>query len=92
MFPAAVWIISGLRSRRKHVTAPAPELFFHKHDSSSGALFFHDSGSSSGFYSFSHINTLIVLVHLKLNGKLMKSSRPTQNQENMPNILSNLIR
>jgi len=28
MFPATVWIISGLRSRRKNVTAPAPQLFF----------------------------------------------------------------
>jgi len=27
MFPATVWIISGLRSRRKNVTAPAPQLF-----------------------------------------------------------------
>ena len=61
---------------------------FHEHGSSSGALSFHDSGSSSGFYSFSHINVLIVLVCLKLNGKLIKSS--TQNQENIPNILSNL--
>jgi len=26
MCPAAVWIISGLLSRRKNVTAPAPEL------------------------------------------------------------------
>jgi len=26
--PVTVWIISGLRSRRKNVTAPAPELFF----------------------------------------------------------------
>jgi len=66
-------------------------LSFHECGSGSGALFFHDSGSSSGFYSFSHINILIVLVCLKLNGKLMKSSRPTQNQENIPNILSNLI-
>jgi len=28
MYPATVWIISGLRSRRKNVTAPAPLLFF----------------------------------------------------------------
>jgi len=28
MCPATVWIISGLRSRRKNVTASAPELFF----------------------------------------------------------------
>jgi len=28
MCPVTVWIISGLRSRRKNVTAPAPELFF----------------------------------------------------------------
>jgi len=62
---------------------------FREHGSSSGALFFHDSGSSSGFYSFSHITILIVLVCLKLNGKLMKSS--AQNQENISNILSNLI-
>jgi len=57
---------------------------FHEHGSSSGApgfdecgsgsgaLFFH--GSSSGFCSFSHINILIVIVCLKLNGKWSKSS------------------
>ena len=28
MNPGTVWIISGLRSRRKNVTAPAAELFF----------------------------------------------------------------
>jgi len=28
MCPATVWIISGLRSRRKNVTAPAPQLLF----------------------------------------------------------------
>jgi len=28
MCPATLWIISGLRSRRKNVTAPIPELFF----------------------------------------------------------------
>jgi len=28
MCPATVWIISGLRSHRKNVTAPAPQLFF----------------------------------------------------------------
>jgi len=28
MCPVAVWIISGLRSRRKNGTAPAPEFFF----------------------------------------------------------------
>ena len=66
-------------------------LGFHECGSSSGALFFHDSGSTSGFYSFLHINILIVLVCLKLNGKLMKSSRTKQNLENIPNILSNLI-
>jgi len=66
--PAAVWIISGLRSRRKNDTAQAPELFFYERDSGSGALgfhecgsgsgarFFHGSGSSSGFCSFLHIN------------------------------------
>jgi len=79
MCPATVWIISGLRSRRKNDTTPAPELFFHEHGSStgalgfhecgSGALFLHGSGSSSGFCSFSHINILIVLVCLKLNRK-----------------------
>jgi len=66
-------------------------LGFHQCGSGSGALFFHGSDSSTGFYSFSHINILIVLVCLKLNGKLMKSSRPTQDLENIPNILSNLI-
>ena len=63
-------------------------LGFHEGGSCSGALFFHDIGSSD-FYSFSHINILIVLVCFKLNGKLMTSS--TQNQENIPRILSNLI-
>jgi len=28
MCPATVWIVSGLRSRRKNDTAPAPELLF----------------------------------------------------------------
>jgi len=28
MYPGTEWIISGLRSRRKNDTAPAPELFF----------------------------------------------------------------
>jgi len=42
---------------------------FHEHGSSSGAVGFHDSGSSSGICSFSHINILIVLACLKLNGK-----------------------
>jgi len=28
MCPATVWIISGLRSRRKNDTTPAPELLF----------------------------------------------------------------
>jgi len=86
MCPATVWIISGLRSPRQNDTTPAPELFFHEHGSStgalgfyecgfsSGALFLHGSGSSSGFCSFSHINILIVLVCLNLNGKRIKSS------------------
>ena len=47
--------------------APAPELMVFM--CGSGALFCHGSGSSSDFYSFSHINILIVLVCLKLNGK-----------------------
>jgi len=79
MCSAAVWIISGLRRSRKNDTAPAPELFFHEHDSSSGTVGFHECGSgswdlcfhgsSSGLWWFSHINILIVLVCLKLNGK-----------------------
>jgi len=28
MYPATVWIISGLRSRRKNVAAPALQFFF----------------------------------------------------------------
>ena len=63
MCPAAVWIISGLRSS------------FHEHGSISGALSFQEC--HSGFCSFSHIYILIVLVCLKLNGKWIKSS--TQN-------------
>jgi len=45
--------------------------YFHKYASGSGALGFHESGSgsSSGFCLFSHINFLIILVCLKLNGK-----------------------
>jgi len=82
--PTTVWIISGLRSRRKNVTAQ--ELFFswtqlqlrsssfHEHGSGSGALLFHDSGSSSVFYLFSHINVLIVVVCLKLNGSFFSVS------------------
>jgi len=69
--------------------APAPELLAFMSVAPAPELFFHDSGSSFGFYSFSHIDILIVLVSLKLNEKLMKSS--TQNQENIPNSLSNLI-
>jgi len=101
MCPATVWNISESWSRRKNDAAPAPELFyswtwlqlrsssFHECGSGSGALFFHGSGSSSGFCSFSHTNVLIVLVFLRLNEKWIKSS--AQNQENVPNILSNLI-
>ena len=73
---------------------------FHEHGSSPGALGFHKCGSSSGaLFSWFRLHLLqllfvvthmlFVLVCLKLNGKLMKSS--TQNQENIPNILSNLI-
>jgi len=64
-------------------------LGFHECGYGSGALFFNDSGSISGIYSFSHINILIVLVCLKLHGKLIKSS--TRNQENILKILSDLI-
>jgi len=46
---ATVWIISGLLSRRKTDTAPAPELLFHEHGSSSGALGFHECGSGAFF-------------------------------------------
>jgi len=38
---------AGLRSRREYDTALAPELFFHKHGSSSGAHGFHLCGSCS---------------------------------------------
>jgi len=46
-------------------------LGFHECGSGSGALFFHDSGFGYrlGFCSFAHINILIALVCLKLNGK-----------------------
>ena len=86
-YPATVWIFSGLRSRRKNDTAPAPQLFFswtwlqlrsssfHEHGSRSGAFGFHECGS--GFYSFSYINILIVSVFLKFSGKWIISS--TQN-------------
>jgi len=96
MCPATVWIISGLRSRRKNVTAPARSSSFHEHGSSSGALGFHECGSGSGalfflgsdsscsFCSFSLINISIVFVCFKLNGTWNISS--TQNQENMPNL------
>ena len=60
---------------------------FHEHGSSSGAIGFHECGS--GFCSFSHINILTVSVLLKFSWKWIKSS--TQNQENMPNFLSNSI-
>jgi len=85
---AAVWIISRLRSRRKNVCSGSGALLFMSVAPDPELSLFHNAGSSSGFYSFSHINILIVFVCLKLNGKLMKSS--TQNQ-NIPNILSNLI-
>jgi len=61
--PATLWIISGLRSCHKSVTAPAPQ-FFSWTWLRSGAIFFHGSGSSSGFCSFSRINIFIVLVCL----------------------------
>jgi len=47
---------------------------FHEHGSGSGALLFHDSGFSSVFYLFSHINVLIVVVCLKLNGSFFSVS------------------
>jgi len=40
MCPATVWIISRMRSRHKNVTAPAADLFFREHGSSSGSLGF----------------------------------------------------
>ena len=54
MFPATVWIISGRRNRRKNDTVPAPdpELFFHEHGSSSGALDFHECGSWNTLFSW----------------------------------------
>jgi len=48
MCPATVWILSGPRSSRKNVTAPAAKLFFHEHGSSSGALGFHECDCGSG--------------------------------------------
>jgi len=57
MNPGTVWIISGLRSRRKNVTAPAAELFFSWTWLQLRSSLFHGSESSSGFCSFSHINT-----------------------------------
>jgi len=76
--PAAVWIISGLRSRQKMTQLWLRSSSIHEHGSSSGAvgfhecgydsaaLFFHGSSSGSGFCSFSHINISIDLVCLKL--------------------------
>jgi len=79
IFPVTVWNISGLRSRRQNDTAQLRSSSLHKHGSgySSGALGFHECGSGSGalfyhgsgFCSLSHINILILLVCLKLNGK-----------------------
>jgi len=81
MCPDSVWIISGLRRRRKNVTAPAPQLFFswtwlQLRTSWSSWVWtrlrsslFHGSGWRSGFCSFSHNNILIVLMRLKLNRK-----------------------
>jgi len=48
MFPICLLPTAGLRSRRKHDTASASELFFHVHGSSSGAYRFHACGSCSG--------------------------------------------
>jgi len=39
---------AGLRSRRKNDTASGPKLFFHEHDSSSGAHGFHVCGFCPG--------------------------------------------
>ena len=53
---------------------------FHEHGSSSGTLGLHEHGSGalffhgSGFWSFLHINILIVFGFLKLNWKWIKSS------------------
>jgi len=83
----AVVKMSQLRLRcssfRKHGSSSGA---FDFHECGSRALFFHDSSTNSGFCSFSHIDILIVLMCLKLNGKWIKSSRPTHNQENIPNL------
>jgi len=52
MCPGTVWIISRLRSRRKNVTASAPQLLFHEHGSNSGAVAFYECGSGSGTLFF----------------------------------------
>jgi len=60
---ASLWIRPwrcGVR-RRKNDTAPAPELFFRKHGSSSGALGFHECSSGSGALFF--IIWLVVFTH-----------------------------
>jgi len=66
MYPATMWIISGLRSPRKMTQLQLRRSSFHKHGSSSGILGFHECGpgsealffhgSNSGFSSFSHIS------------------------------------
>jgi len=76
--PATVWMISGLQNchssesgallLEEHCSRSAA-LGFHECGSGSSALFFHGSGPNFGFCSFSHINILIVLVFIKLNGK-----------------------
>jgi len=99
MCPATVWIISGLRSRRKNFTAPIPELFFSwTFAPALEFLVFMSVAPEVSFFMaqaqfrplFSHVNILIVMVCIKLNEKWIKSS--AQNYEHIPNFLSNLIK
>ena len=65
--------------------APAPELLVFMNMAPAPELsFFRNQAPAPASIRFHTCNSLIVLVCLKLNGKLMKSS--TQNQENIPNI------
>jgi len=76
MCPATVWIISELRSRRKNVTAPIPELFMNIAPARELLVFMRVVPEFSflmaqaqlrPLFVFTHI--LIVLVCIKLNEK-----------------------
>jgi len=71
--PATVGLFQGCGDVVKMTQLRLRSSSFHEHGSSSGALGLHEHGSGalffrgSGFWSFLHINILIVFGFLKLN-------------------------